>query len=218
MRSKRALLKCLRVYPVLDSSLFPDEKLFAKKFLELLESPVDAIQLRVENFDSSSFFAGMRDLVAAAWKNGVPVIINDRVEAALILGASGVHLGKADIPVHVARKILGPHRVIGRTIRNRRDLLSLKNEDVDYVSIGPVFGTPIKKELGKIPIDVVREVSRLSAKPVVAIGGINAGNVRKVMDAGVQAVAFMRYGITAKDTVKAITELRRIVEERAQVR
>jgi len=209
MKSKKQLLKAWKIYPILDNGMFPDKEGFAAKFFELINSPVDVIQLRFKDLNDRWVFRAAKRLVAEAKKRDIPVIINDRPEAALALGCSGVHLGKGDIPASVARKILGPAAIIGRTIRNKKDLSAAGSSDYDYVAVGPVFKTPVKSGLKQISLAALGEIHRLSEKPVIAIGGINKDNVLKVVKEGIRTVAFMRYGLSEKNTKRRIEELRR---------
>jgi len=194
--------------------MFPEKEVFAAKFFGLINSPVDVIQLRFKDLNDGWLFRVARRLVAEAKKRNIPVIINDRPDAALALGCSGVHLGKGDIPASIARKLLGRGAIIGRTIRNKKDLFAARSPDYDYVAVGPVFKTPVKSGLRQISLAALREIRRLSNKPVIAIGGINKGNVRKVVGEGIRTVAFMRYGLSEKNTKQRIEELRRKLNDK----
>ncbi len=212
MRSKRRLLRSWKVYTILDDGFFPSRRRLVNKFYDLLKSPVDVIQLRFGDFGERALYEAAKTMVRAANKRGVPVLLNDRLDAALALGADGVHLGKADMPVRVARKMLGPEAIIGRTVRGPEDLASPEAKGADYVAIGPVFATPLKPRLRAIPSGRIRKTLEASRVPLIAIGGINKDNVREVMDTGIRTVAFVRYGITEKDTVRKIRELRETIE------
>ncbi len=210
MRSKKQLLKSWKIYAVLDDSLFPDRRRLREKFRVLLKSPVDIVQLRSRDF-SDKFLRAAKEMAAQARKGNVPLIINDRPEIALLVGAAGVHLGKSDIPVPVAREMLGPDAIIGRTVRGPGDLRSPDLKDADYVAIGPVFRTPLKPELKKVPSSRLQKLSRDVRMPLVAIGGINKDNAGKLVAEGIKTVAFARYGITERDTRKKIRQLRKIM-------
>ena len=208
MISKKQLLKNWEIYAVLDSGLFPDSRELVKKFKELAKSPVDAVQLRFKDLAERSLYKAAKDIIAAAKESNTPIIMNDRPEWALSLGCSGVHLGKADVSASVARKVLGKGAIIGRTIRCAADLRRLDSKDVDYVAIGPVFRTPTKPELKAIPRKVLREVVKRTDLPLVAIGSINKDTVRGVNKEGIKTVAFVRYGISSKNTRKRIKNVK----------
>lgn len=213
MKSKKSLLKNWKIYPVLESSLFSDTGKLLKKFRLLLESPVDAVQLRFESFSGEAVYRAAKEMVRLAKKKNISLIINDRPEVALSLGADGVHLGKSDIPASLARKLLGRGAIIGRTIRNEKDLRSLSAKDVDYVSIGPIFKTPTKPQLKAVGLHEAGKLSKRASIPLVAIGGINKSNVREVASSGIKTVAFVRYGIKDKGTRKRIIELRKTLTQ-----
>jgi len=211
MRSKNRLLKNWRIYPILDNTMFPDTETLVFKFSELIKSPVDAIQLRLKDPVNESFLRLAAVMAAKAAKKGISLIMNDRPELAIASGCDGVHLGKADMTVSAARKFLGRDAIIGCTVRGRKDLEGLKGADHDYVSIGPVFHSPLKSDIDNISYSEIRGLCRATDKTVVAIGGIDAKNVGKVLQCGVQAVAFMRYALADKDTEKKIKQLKRIM-------
>jgi thiamine-phosphate pyrophosphorylase len=212
MKSKKQLLKSWKVYAVLDDSLFPGGRELLKKFHDLLESPVDVVQLRFDGFSDHSLRVAQK-MAAQARRENIPLIVNDRPEIALLLGAAGVHLGKSDIPVSIARKMLGAGAIIGRTIRGPGDLRSLDVRNADYVAIGPVFYTPLKPGLKTVPRSRLRKLCGRVRMPLVAIGGINRDNVAEVIAEGIRTVAFARYGITEKNTRKKIEQLKEKMTE-----
>jgi len=212
MKSKKRLLKSWKIYAILDESFFSDERWLLKKFRDLIESPIDVIQLRFKKLVNESFLRAAKKMTRSAKEKGIPLIINDRPDIALILGASGVHLGKGDISVRSARSLLGRRAIIGRTIRAVADLEKEQSvNDIDYVAIGPVFDTPLKPSLKRVSPERLRELSEKIKIPVIAIGGINDTNVREVLRYGISAVAFVRYAAAQKNTKDKIIKLRKIV-------
>ena len=214
MASKKRLLKDLRVYAILDDGLLARGPRLLEKFISLIDSPVDAIQLRFSDFSRPELYALAVRMNGMARARGIPLIINDRPEVALSLGASGVHLGKGDMPVGKARTLLGAGAIIGRTIREGDRIDAEELAPADYFSIGPVFRTPLKPGLSPVSGHALKKLAEEATKPLVAIGGINSGNVSRIISRGVRAVAFARYGITVKDTVRKITELREAIGDR----
>ena len=208
MRSKKQLLRIWKIYAVLDASLFPDTGKLLRKFKALLDSPVDAIQLRFKDFTDLSLYRAAEKMAALSKARHVPLIINDRPEIALSLGASGVHLGKSDISISAARRLLGGSAIIGCTIRGPEDLDSLIRRNADYVSVGPFFRTPLKPELRAVSRKKIRELVRKAGMPLIAIGGINSTNIREVTSCGIHAVAFVRYAAGETNTRGKIELLR----------
>jgi len=212
MTSKKRLLKNWRIYPVLYDGLFPGADELLRKFRQLLKSPVDAIQLRLDDIHDPAIFKAAKRMVSEARKKRIPIIINDRPETALSLGVSGVHLGKGDIPERVARKMLGPAAIIGRTVRGPGELKQLDARHVDYASIGPVHATPLKPGIRSVTGSKLRRARGAARMPLVAIGGINADNAGKVVREGIRAVAFARYALRDKDTPGKIKLLRKKID------
>lgn len=211
MRSKKRLLKKWKIYAILDDGLFSDARELLRKFSDLLNGPVDVIQLRFKDFTKDPIYRAAEKMSDRAKRKNIPLIINDRPEIALALGASGVHLGKADIPASIAREMLGPGAIIGRTIRGPRDLAEICEKEVDYVAIGPVFSTPLKPGLRTVSRSILRELCASVRPALIAVGGISLENVSLVLSEGVKTVAFARYGITEKDTRTRMRELREIM-------
>lgn len=209
MKLKKMPLKDWKIYAILDDGLFKDRLELLRKFYSLIESPVDVIQLRFKDFSDKGLYRIAVKISSIARNEKASLIINDRPDLALLLCADGVHLGKSDIPASLARKILGRDAIIGLTIRGYSDLKKVNAEkNIDYAAIGPVFYTPLKKELKAIPMDRLGELCKIARKPLVAIGGINKNNVSNVVSQGIKTVAFARYGITEEDTCVKIRELR----------
>jgi thiamine-phosphate pyrophosphorylase len=139
------------------------------------------------------------------------VIVNDRVDVALLAGASGVHLGRSDLPPGLARKILGPSQIIGCSTHDLSQALQADNEGVDYIAVGPVFPTTTKTNADPaIGLDGLREICSRVRRPVVAIGGIRMETAQDVFRCGAAAVAviqdLLRHGDIAARTREWLRE------------
>lgn len=122
----------------------------------------------------------------------VPLIINDRVDIALALDAAGVHLGQTDLPIPIARRMLGSHKIIGGTASTLEEALQVEQEGADYLGFGHIFPTRTKlKTTPPVGLERLREVCSRLTIPVYAIGGITAANVQQVRATGVAGVAFV---------------------------
>jgi thiamine-phosphate pyrophosphorylase len=119
-------------------------------------------------------------------------IVNDFIDIALMCGADGVHLGQDDIPLARAREITPDGFIIGISTHSYEQALNAEKSGSDYIGIGPVFATPTKESYTPIGFTVVREVISNVSIPVVAIGGINIGNIEELVDIGVRNVAMVR--------------------------
>src|SRR6185369_5917689 len=131
------------------------------------------------------------DQAKIALRPGVQLIINDRVDVALAVGAHGVHLGQDDMPPEAARQLLGPDAIIGYSTHNIEQAIAATKLPIDYLAIGPIFATTTKTDtapvLGLEGLRVVRQM--IGSFPLVAIGGITHANAREVIEAGADSIA-----------------------------
>jgi len=145
------------------------------------------IQLREKQMPPREFY----EQAKMAVRPGVQLIINDRVDVALAVGAQGVHLGQDDMPPEAARKLLGPNAVIGYSTHNIEQAIAATKLPIDYLAVGPIFATTTKSDtapvLGLKGLRAVREA--IGVFPLVAIGGITHANAREVIGAGADSVA-----------------------------
>lgn len=133
----------------------------------------------------------------------IALLINDRVDVALSVGADGVHLGQGDLSCRAARKLLGRGKIIGVTVRAVEQAIEAVNAGADYVAVGPVFKTGTKTDAGKpVGTELIRKIRKTVSLPLVAIGGIKLDNAREVLDAGADAICAISPVVT-KANVKA---------------
>lgn len=123
---------------------------------------------------------------------GALFIVNDRVDLALAVDADGVHLGQQDLPIAVARQLLGTQRLIGRSTTNPEEMQGAIAEGADYIGVGPVYETPTKVGKAAAGLEYVSYAAKNCTIPWFAIGGIDANNINDVMDAGAKRVSVVR--------------------------
>ncbi len=165
----------------------------------LFAAGVRLLQVRNKNADSREFLRQVENILAIAPEQS-SVIVNDRVDIALIAGAAGVHLGQNDLPAAAAREILGVSRIIGVSTHNMEQALNAESLPVDYVAVGPVFPTSTKRNPAPVVgIQMLRRICGSVRKPVIAIGGITLDRAHDVYDAGVASVAVINDLLTASD-------------------
>lgn len=142
----------------------------------------------------------------------VPLIINDRIDVALAVGANGVHIGQSDMPYEAARQLLGPRSIIGLSVETWEDVVAAQELDVDYLGISPVYPTPTKTDT-KAPwgLEGVTRIRSYSRHALVAIGGINESNAGAVTRAGAHCVAVVSAICGAEDPCLATENLNRTV-------
>ena len=149
------------------------------------------IQLREKRMPALEFYEQAKAAVAVAERGGVRLIINDRVDVAIAVGAGGVHLGQDDLPAEAARKLLGADAIVGYSTHNVDQALEAVKLPIDYLAIGPIFPTTSKTDTFPVlGLEGLRAVRRsIGDFPLVAIGGITHANARDVVKAGADSVA-----------------------------
>lgn len=197
----------LKLYLVTDRGLAGGRDL-EDIVLEAVAGGVTMVQLREKDIDTRGFVELAGNLKAALRGTGVPLIINDRIDVALAAEADGVHIGQSDMPYAVARRLLGPDRIIGLSIENLEQLEEANGLDVDYVAASPVFATPTKTDTATPwGLEGLRHFRKLSKHPVVAIGGMNATTARDVFAAGADGIAVVSAIISAADPREAAARI-----------
>ncbi|ERN40930.1 thiamine-phosphate pyrophosphorylase [Rubidibacter lacunae KORDI 51-2] len=162
-----------------------------------LQSGVTLVQYRDKDSTDRSRLEQARQLRDLCHRHNALFIINDRVDLALSVDADGVHLGQQDLPIAVARRLLGPQRLIGCSTTNPEELARALAEGADYLGVGPVFATPTKPGKAPAGFDYVRHAAARCSRPWFAIGGIDASNVGEVVRAGARQVAVVRAIVAA---------------------
>lgn len=172
-----------------------------------VQGGVSCVQLREKSLDTRRFVALARALHAQLQPLGVPLLINDRVDVALASGAEGVHVGQDDMRPDDVRRLM-PGALIGLSIENEAQLLQAEQWSVDYYGLSPVFATPTKLDAAEaLGLEGVRRLRRLTRRPLVAIGGIDAHNAGAVMAAGADGLAVVRSICAAPDPAEAARSL-----------
>lgn len=177
------------LYPVVDAGAFGDGDP-GPTLTALGSAGVRLAQLRGKELPSRDFLAWVRAGVAGGREAGVSVIVNDRVEIALLAGAAGVHLGQDDLSCRAAREILGEGALLGLSTHGEEQVRAADSEPCDYLAIGPVFGTSTKEDAEPaVGLAGVEAARRATGRPLVAIGGIGPARMRSVLRAGADAAA-----------------------------
>ncbi|MDR3639686.1 MAG: thiamine phosphate synthase [Humidesulfovibrio sp.] len=161
---------------------------------------VGLVQLREKRLGFRDMVALGRALKALLASFGVPLLINDRVDVALAVEADGVHLGQADMPVALARQLLGSAAILGLSLERPEQLAEAEGLDVDYYGVSPVYTTPTKTDTGPgWGLDGLRTLRGATSRPLVGIGGIGAHNAEAVIRAGADGVAVVSAICAAPD-------------------
>lgn len=203
-----------RVY-TLDSRLTGQERQqkLRQSFLYLVTSPVEdlftvveaalqgglsLVQYRDKNADDTQRIRTAEKLKQLCHQYDALFIVNDRVDIALTVDADGVHLGQDDIPIELARQVLGRQKIVGRSTHSPDELHRAMREGADYVGVGPVYETPTKAGRPAAGLDYVRYAAEKATIPWYAIGGVSVDNLEDVLAAGAERVAVVREIMTAE--------------------
>ncbi|XP_002991097.2 thiamine biosynthetic bifunctional enzyme TH1, chloroplastic [Selaginella moellendorffii] len=178
---------------------------------QAIQGGATIIQIREKEAETLEFIKIAEASLAIGRKYGVPVLINDRVDVAVACNADGVHLGQTDMPVRLARSILGPGKIIGTSCKTVEQAVKAYEDGADYIGCGGVYPTTTKKKNKTIGLDGLRLLCEASPLPVVAIGGISAANVEEVMNsrpAMLHGVAVVSTLFDQSDVGQATRDLR----------
>jgi thiamine-phosphate pyrophosphorylase len=170
---------------------------------------VTLVQLREKDAPTREFYEVALADQAVTRRRGVPLVVNDRIDIALAIGAEGLHIGPSDLPPAVARKILGPDVFIGVSVNTVPGALAAQDDGADYLGVGAVFPTGSKADAGAaIGLERLAEVVRGADIPVVGIGGITAANAASVTATGAAGVSLISAILGAEDIAGAATSFR----------
>ncbi|HEY2963152.1 MAG TPA: thiamine phosphate synthase [Pyrinomonadaceae bacterium] len=199
-----------RVYPITDTQI--SGLSHAEQVALFADAGATVVQLRDKHALALQFYEQARAALEVARRRGVQLIINDRVDIALAIGATGVHLGQDDLPPEAARRLLGDGVVIGFSTHNLTQAIEASTWPVDYLAIGPIFQTSTKENpdpvVGLEGLRSVREA--IGERPLVGIGGITPANAREVIEAGADSVAMIS-GLLARPELIS-TNLRSLLD------
>lgn len=174
---------------------------------------VSCVQLREKGCTTREFIRQARRLKVLLQPSKVPLIVNDRIDVALAVGAEGVHLGQSDMPLRYARKIVGRDMIIGISAESLEDAVAAEAGGADYIGISPVFATATKKDTASpLGLEGIRAIRATVGIPLVGIGGITAANAHRIRHAGADGVAVVSAIVAADCPETAAAELKSRVQ------
>ncbi|MEW6609174.1 MAG: thiamine phosphate synthase [bacterium] len=173
------------LYAIVDYELFGEK--MDEVTQQIIAAGVKIIQFRAKHLTDREFIN--HALKLRKLTQGITFIINDRVDITLAVEADGVHLGQDDMPISLARPLL-KNKIIGLSTHNFEQAIKATKEKIDYLAIGPIYQTTTKKNAIKpIGPEIIQKIKQITSIPVVAIGGINEGNIEEVIKAGADVIA-----------------------------
>ncbi len=184
--------------------------------VSLAETMLDAgariMQLRLKDAPARDFLAAARAIAGLCARCGAILIVNDRVDIAILADAHGVHLGQEDLPLEAARRIAGPGKIIGISTHNLEQARAAENDGADYIGFGPMYPGGLRNNAAGMGLDNLRAIRAAVRIPIVAIGGITQARVPETLAAGADAVAIITDVVNAPDIgakVRSILALKR---------
>jgi thiamine-phosphate pyrophosphorylase len=202
----------LSVYLVTDRTLCGARGVLDTVREAIAAGGVTIVQLRDPEAKTRALVEEARALVALLRPANIPFIVNDRVDVALAADADGVHVGQKDMAVADVRRLIGRKLLLGLSITSEADLDKADLAGVDYLGVGPIYASPTKPDAAPpIAIGGLRAVAERTRLPIVAIGGLHAGNAEEAILAGAQGVAVVSAVCAAPDPLIAAAELARVV-------
>lgn len=200
-----------RLYVILDRAAARGRDL-AELAAAAIQGGADVLQLRDKTAPTQELMAQATRLLAVSRPAGVPLIVNDRVDVAAASGADGAHLGQDDLPLEAARRLLGPHALIGQSTHSVDQALRAASDGADYVGFGPIFPTPTKPGYPALGPSAIAPATRHVTVPIVCIGGVDRVTLPQVLSAGARCVAVVRAVCGADDPAAAARDLKRALD------
>ena len=174
-----------------------------ESFLEKVEtacrSGVTIVQLREKNLTTNQYYQLAKQVKEITDAYQVPLIIDDRLDVCLAVDAAGLHIGDDELPVSVARQVLGPEKILGVTAKTVKRALEAEEGGANYLGTGAIFPTTTKENAPITLISTLKTICQRVAIPVVAIGGLTSENIEQLIDTGIAGVAVVRDLMQAED-------------------
>lgn len=204
--------KHMLLYAVTDRAWVGKETLY-QQVEDALRGGVTCVQLREKDMNLEEFLQEAKEIHALCQQYGVPFIVNDNVEVAVACGADGIHVGQEDMAAGDVRRQVGDGMILGVSVHTVEEARQAVRNGADYLGLGAVFPTSTKTDVEQMPSKTLRAICDAVDIPVVAIGGINRNNIRKLAWSGVDGVALVSAIFSATDIEAACQELRKLAGE-----
>lgn len=211
--TKDEIRRAMLLYAVTDQSWLKEGQSLLSVCEDVLENGATFLQIREKDLDEEAFEAEAAGLKALCAKHRVPYVVNDSVEIALRIDADGVHVGQSDIKGRHIRGMIGTDKILGISAGTVEEAVAAEKAGADYIGVGAVFGTGTKKNARNLTVEKLREISSAVTIPVVAIGGINSGNLMGLRGSGVDGVAVVSAIFASDDPGRATAQLLALSKE-----
>lgn len=208
------LKETLRLYLVTNRYQDPLET-FLKKVEQACQSGVTMIQLREKQLTTNQYYELAKIVKQITDTYQVPLIIDDRLDVCLAVDAAGLHIGDDELPVSVARQVLGTEKILGVTAKTVKRALEAEESGADYLGTGAIFPTTTKENAPITLISTLKDICQAVGIPVVAIGGLTCENIHQLSGTGIAGIAIVRDLMQARDiearTQEFLTKLDQII-------
>ena len=195
------------LYFITDSTGLSEEE-FLCRTEAALQGGVTFLQLREKDKTTREYLGLARKVHALTKKYNVPLIIDDRLDIAMAMDAEGVHLGQSDLPIDLARKLLGPDKIIGATAKTVPQALEAYAQGADYLGVGAIYPTTTKVKTILTSTEILQDICKAVPIPVNAIGGLNKDNIDILAGIPIAGICVVSAIMKADDTKKAAMELK----------
>ncbi len=208
-------MKCdkryMLLYAVTDRAWTGEQTLY-EQVEAALKGGVTCVQLREKEMDETAFLQEAKDICALCHRYGVPFIVNDNVDVAIACQADGIHVGQEDMAAGEVRRRVGDAMLLGVSVHTVEEARRAVRNGADYLGLGAVFPTSTKTDVDQMTNETLRAICNAVDVPVVAIGGINRGNLLKLSGSGVDGVALVSAIFSAEDIEDTCRKLRLLAE------
>lgn len=195
------------LYFITDSTGLSEEE-FLRRTEEALQGGVTLLQLREKNRTTREYLSLAEKVHELTRRYGVPLLIDDRLDVAMAMDAEGVHLGQSDLPIHIARRILGPDKIVGATAKTVPQATEAYEQEADYLGVGAIYPTTTKVKTVLTSTDTLRDICKAVPIPVNAIGGLNKTNIDVLCGIPIAGICVVSAIMKADDPRQAAVDLR----------
>ncbi len=200
------------MYFITDSTNYSEEE-FLRRVEEACKGGVMLIQLREKERTTREYLSLAEKVHEITMRYDIPLIIDDRVDVALAVNAEGVHVGQSDMPVAIARKLMGTDKIVGATTKTVPQALEAYEQGADYLGVGAIYPTTTKVKTVLTSVDTLKEIVKAVPIKVNAIGGLNKDNIHVLKGSGIDGICAVSAIMKATDPCIAAKELREAFNE-----
>ena len=190
-----------------------DEKEFLKTIEDAIKGGVTIVQLREKTGDTGDIYKIAVKVKKITDKYDIPLIINDRIDIMLAVDCAGIHIGQSDMPCNIARKMVGPDKIIGVSTSTAEESKKAQMDGADYLGCGAVYPTETKRDATHVTKETLKEISENVDIPVVAIGGIKLDNAENLANTGIKGLCFVSEIMNADNPESVSAKLSEIAEK-----